>query len=128
MNEKIEKAVDKLLGESKKSIKESTDGHEALEKWMDKTNSWQGGARVLEKLARALDPENYTSLEYFLDDNPGLMEVISEWIGDHMTPEWAENLQAAVGEDEDEEDPGEFGGFDSSTDDWSDPSDSHFNV
>lgn len=40
----------------------------------------------------------------FLEDNPGAITAIIEWIGDTNVRDWKENLEMCVIDDEDEED------------------------
>lgn len=76
-----------------------------LDKWQDQNNinSFEGpsGRRNLEKLFAVL---GYDSAENFLDDNPGAITAIMEFIASANVSEWEENLQDEVGDDDQDDD------------------------
>ena len=90
-----------------------------LDKLVDQENLYRNEGRqgVINtcKIVRALgykDP-NYSmqldrgaylsDLLLFLEDNPGALEAIGDWIRDQNVPEWKANLEQIVGNDNDEE-------------------------
>jgi hypothetical protein len=61
------------------------------------------GVRNFKTFISDLNPE-YRDLEYFLEDNPGAINAIIEWISDTNLHEWKENLKSCIPEyNEDEE-------------------------
>jgi hypothetical protein len=81
-----------------------------IEKYCDQNKMYhfegERGVRNFGKLVRVLD-RNYDSLESFLYDNSGALQAMIEWIGSQRSTEWVENMQAATGgpdEDEDADD------------------------
>lgn len=82
-----------------------------FEKYLEMNKMWNmegmGGVRKFQQLIREVG--GYQGLEYFLEDNPGaigaMMEFIEQWVPRNR--EWQENLQSMVGgegnpDDEDE--------------------------
>jgi len=85
------------------------EGSEILDKFMEQEEiyTFEGatGSRNLETIINALgySGSGWTSrIEEFLSDNPGLQEVIIEWVGETIdkVPEWKENLLAELAEEE----------------------------
>lgn len=44
-----------------------------------------------------------TPIESFLSDNPGAMQAILDWVGEQNIPEWRENLESHLSEDDEDE-------------------------
>ena len=63
------------------------------------------GVDNLHKLAKMLgyDTPFRDAFEEFLSDNSGCIEAIHQWIADNMCPEWRDNLETYVPEDDDSE-------------------------
>lgn len=61
------------------------------------------GVRGVERLTKLVAMIGYQSIGLFLEDNPGAIEALLNFIGDHATPgsEWAANLE--ITEEEDDE-------------------------
>ena len=82
------------------------DRNDIWDKYLDqhfRTVEGSRGVRNLENLAQNL---GYMHLEEFLEDNPGAVEAIVEFVGDWVTRgmayEWTEQLELTL-EDEEEE-------------------------
>lgn len=41
-------------------------------------------------------------IKRFLEDNPGCVEAIIDWIGEQNLPEWRENIEGVLEEDEED--------------------------
>lgn len=92
---------------------------ELLEKYMDENNLYRvegrAGVTNLCQVARAIgykDPVYFGQLTSkaaigdlicFLEDNPGAIEAIYDWIRDNNSPEIRENLEGLVTPDNDDE-------------------------
>lgn len=54
------------------------------------------GARGVRNLETVLNEVcgygSYNTLDMFLEDNPGCMEAMLQWIGEQRVPEWEANL------------------------------------
>ena len=71
----------------------STFLHEEIETFFDRNNMWNfEGVRGVENLKMTINTLGYSSLEDFLEDNPGAIEAILEWISNQNVREWAERL------------------------------------
>lgn len=46
----------------------------------------------------------YNTLDMFLEDNPGAIAALIDWIGKQRVGDWDDHLEALVGPDEGEED------------------------
>lgn len=70
-----------------------------LEKFMDQRRlySFEGprGVRNLSTITAAL---GYGSLTAFLEDNPGAVQAIVDWVSDHPIPEFVEKLEQEIEE------------------------------
>ena len=75
------------------SLSEGKDLDELIDAWMEKNNAWstegQRGVNNIEKLIRAL---GYHNMDDFLEDNPGAIESLFEWIREQNISEWKEAL------------------------------------
>lgn len=75
-----------------------------------KFHSFEGsrGVKRLEELVTDLNQDyqgrfSGTSITDFLEDNPGAIEAIIDWISEQNVDEWKENLASHLTIDEDEE-------------------------
>jgi hypothetical protein len=90
------------------------DMNDMIEKWCDENRAHHfEGDTGLENFNRLCVAMGYrenqfkfgSPMEVFLSDNPGVFEVIIEWISDHAGPELKTALGAEIGpEDDDDED------------------------
>lgn len=87
------------------------DGFRLMEKWQDanKAYHFENNTKNLEKLVEAIGYRADafgTSVENFLNDNPGAQVAIVDWITEWLdrNRDWREALQAEVEPDEDLED------------------------
>lgn len=84
-------------------INEGKDLDELIDAWMERNNAWRTegpkGVQNFEKLIRAL---GYHNIDSFLEDNPGAIEAMFEWIRDQKIQEWKEAL-SEFDDKEDEE-------------------------
>lgn len=62
----------------------------------------QRGVRNLNKITQ--DVGGYTDLEEFLEDNPGAIEAVINWIQEQNNELWDRNLGCLVEIDSDEDD------------------------
>lgn len=80
-------------------LRNDLDLRELIEKWMDQERiySLEGprGVRNFSNLVRVL---GYHSFDEFLEDNPGALEALVNWITDSDLPEWKEKFSAVVEE------------------------------
>lgn len=87
----------------KEDLNESKDLDELVDAWMEHNNAWRTegpkGVQNFEKLIRAL---GYHNIDSFLEDNPGAIEAMFEWIRDQKIQEWKEAL-SEFDDKEDEE-------------------------
>lgn len=59
------------------------------------------GVRNLNRLTQ--DVCGYTDLEDFLEDNPGAIEAVIEWIQSQNNRDWEANVKSLITEEDDEE-------------------------
>lgn len=75
------------------SLNEGKDLDELVDAWMEHNNAWRtegpNGVQNFEKLIHVL---GYHSIDSFLEDNPGVIESMFEWIRDQKIQEWKEAL------------------------------------
>lgn len=74
-------------------LNEGKDLDELVDAWMEKNNAWRTegsrGVDNIEKLIRAL---GYRNMDGFLEDNPGAIESLFNWIKEQNISEWKEAL------------------------------------
>ena len=62
------------------------------------------GPRGVDRFTTVAREIGYDSLEHFLEDNPGCIQAMIEWIGQQQQPDWLASLAVEVpqvdGEDE----------------------------
>ena len=79
---------------------------ELIDRFLDANNihNFDGptGVDKFVKLTKALDKE-YSTLEYFLEDNPGAFEVLLKWLRNSNVKEWKENLRTVTPTEEEDE-------------------------
>jgi len=95
------------------------DTQDALNEFIDQEGLYHTeGRRGIENLARIVntlgyqDPQRYGQFRgaslgdifTFLEDNPGAIEALVEWIGQQQSTDWAEALNAQLPEEEGEDD------------------------
>lgn len=89
----------------KEDLNESKDLDELVDAWMEHNNAWRTegprGRENIEKLTRAL---GYRNMDAFLEDNPGVIERMFEWIKEQNITEWKEALAEFDEDDHDEDD------------------------
>ena len=61
----------------------------------------QRGVRNLNKITQ--DVGGYTDLEEFLEDNPGAIEAVINWIQSQNNRDWEANMKSLLTEEDDEE-------------------------
>ena len=97
----FEKDIATAVKESRQ-IAESKDLDELVDAWMEKNNAWRTegpqGYRNLSKLVRELQ---YADVPTFLEDNPGAIEALFNWIKEQRVSEWKEALAEFDDEAED---------------------------
>lgn len=75
------------------------DLEEVIHDYLDRNNihSFEGerGVRRFEQFIKVL---GYDTIEAFLIDNPGVYDVIIDWIADHGDNEWRDNLLGKIAE------------------------------
>lgn len=100
--------IQELLGLNPKQVtearREEGDLADLVEKFCDKNKLYhfEGGRGVnnFEKIIAVFD---YRDVDNFLEDNPGCIQAMIEWIGEQKIAEWKEAMAAEVPSDEDEE-------------------------
>ena len=75
-----------------------------VDSWMDQKEIRTDGSKGVSGLQDFIGILGYEDFESFLRDNQGCVENIYEWVKAQNVPEWKENLQEVVEEDEEEED------------------------
>ncbi len=87
------------------------DGQRLIEKWQDAEGAYhfESNTKNLEKLTEALGyPADAfgSSVENFLNDNPGAQQAIVDWVAEWLdrNGEWRERIQEIAGTDPDDED------------------------
>ena len=88
------------------------DMEELLDEFCDQNrlHSFEGDSG-LERFTKVVEALGYkahrfkwgTPIEVFLSDNSGAIEAVIEWIGSRNIPEWKENLESNLEEDEEDE-------------------------
>ena len=75
-----------------------------FDKYCDQNRMWHfEGARGVRNLTQLVeDVCGYTSIDTFLEDNPGAMEAVVNWIREANCLEWRQNLEELVEEEVDE--------------------------
>jgi len=85
-------------------INEGKDLDELVDAWMEHNNAWRtegpNGVQNFEKLIHVL---GYHSIDSFLEDNPGVIESMFEWIRDQKIQEWKEALSEFDDHDDEED-------------------------
>ena len=103
--------IQELLGLKKPTedlaeARTSEDLADMIEKFcsMNQIHHFEGGRGVnnFEKIAKALNPD-YRNIDTFLEDNPGCLQAMIEWIGNQNIEEWKESMLAEVGDEGDED-------------------------
>jgi hypothetical protein len=65
-----------------------------VDTFLEKNNIWSfegiTGRVNFDKLINAI---GYETLDCFLEDNPGALQVMSEWIGTQRSKEWKANIE-----------------------------------
>ena len=78
---------------------------ELFDKYVDQNHmwSWEGlrGVRLLTQVVNEVC--GYTSMDSFLEDNPGAMEAVVNWIREANCLEWRQNLEQLVANETDAE-------------------------
>lgn len=80
-----------------------------LQKYMDQNRFYHfDGDRGVQRLETVLSEVcgygPYNTLQMFLEDNPGAIEAMLQWVGEQRNAEWENNLdQMGLGDDEGEE-------------------------
>lgn len=82
---------------------------ELLDKYLTQNKMYffegQRGVRNLERVMQEVcGYSHWSTLQSFLEDNPGAMEAILNWIAQQRTSEWQQNLVALVGDESEEDD------------------------
>ena len=87
----IENAINKLSGED---IPED----ELILTFFDKLNDEYGIQTDVGQLQALVKALGYDDLEYFLDDNPGVVTTIENWITRALrnVPEWRKAIQQSI--------------------------------
>ena len=74
-----------------------------MEKYLDQNRMYSfEGARGVRFLCKIIGVLGYSDYSDFMEDNPGAIEAIVEWIGDQNCPEWSQLIQSEL-EDKDED-------------------------
>ena len=77
---------------------------ELFDTYLEQNRMWHfegaSGVRNLEKVVRNVC--GYNHLQYFLEDNPGAVEAVVNWIREANCLEWRQNLEELVEEEVDE--------------------------
>jgi hypothetical protein len=79
-----------------------------LEQYQEVNGIWSleghRGVRNLETLVK--DMAGYQSMTEFLEDNPGALQAVMEWLYDQRNTEWSQRLtdQGYNGQDDDQDD------------------------
>ena len=79
---------------------------EMFDTYLDQNRMWHfEGVRGVRNLTQIVeDVCGYTSLDTFLEDNPGAMEAVVNWIREVNCLEWRQNLEELVDVELDEQD------------------------
>lgn len=97
-------SIQSLVEDKGESLSEGKDLDELIDAWMEKNNAWrtegQRGVDNIEKLIRAL---GYRNMDGFLEDNPGAIESLFNWIKEQNVSEWKEALAEFDEDNEDQE-------------------------
>ena len=77
---------------------------ELFDTYLEQNRMWHfEGARGVRNLTQLVkDVCGYTSIDTFLEDNPGAMEAVVNWIREANCLEWRQNLEELVEEEVDE--------------------------
>jgi hypothetical protein len=71
---------------------------EMFDTYLEQNGMWHfegvRGVRILTQLVEEVC--GYTSFDYFLEDNPGAMAAIVDWIREANCPKWRQNLEELV--------------------------------
>lgn len=77
---------------------------ELVDQFCDENNLYNTegsrGVRNLLTLVDALD-KDYSSIQFFLEDNPGAVQALIDWISKQRNKNWSERLSTFVSDDED---------------------------
>lgn len=98
--DKLQKLSDQIYDLEEKSkrtfeerLNEGKDLDELVDAWMEHNNAWRtegpNGVQNFEKLIHVL---GYHSIDSFLEDNPGVIESMFEWIKEQNVTAWKEAL------------------------------------
>ena len=79
---------------------------EMFDTYLDQNRMWHfEGVRGVRNLTQIVeDVCGYTSLDTFLEDNPGAMEAVVNWIREVNCLEWRQNLEELVDVELDKQD------------------------
>lgn len=66
------------------------------------------GYKDPQMFGRVTPEDSIGQLINMLEDNPGMVQAMVEWIGQQRMPEWIEAMKAASGAAEDDDDEHEF--------------------
>ena len=79
---------------------------EMFDTYLDQNRMWHfEGVRGVRNLTQIVeDVCGYTSIDTFLEDNPGAMEAVVNWIREVNCLEWRQNLEELVDVELDEQD------------------------
>lgn len=82
------------------------DQMEMFDTYLDQNRMWHfEGVRGVRNLTQIVeDVCGYTSIDTFLEDNPGAMEAVVNWIREVNCLEWRQNLEELVDVELDEQD------------------------
>ena len=82
------------------------DQMEMFDAYLDQNRMWHfEGVRGVRNLTQIVeDVCGYTSIDTFLEDNPGAMEAVVNWIREVNCLEWRQNLEELVDVELDEQD------------------------
>lgn len=109
--DKLQKLSDQIYDLEQKSkrtfeerLDEGKDLDELIDAWMERNNAWRTegpkGVQNFEKLIRAL---GYHNIDSFLEDNPGAIEAMFEWVKEQKVQEWKEALSEFDDHDDEED-------------------------
>lgn len=91
------------LSEVRAIVDVDADLSEMIDKFceLNRLHHFEGGRGVnnFEKIARALNPD-YRDVDSFLEDNPGCIQAMIEWIGNQNIGEWKESMFAEIEEEQ----------------------------